>query len=142
MPEGATENKVEVEVGRREYTTPGPLQFIGEKVRFRGERLGHHITDTSMDSSGLKRTQITLVLYRCPGGYRVFREERTSRRHRERGRWTMEESTTTLLPMVNEEGAGQNEQAPVYGLYSEEEARREFPDLFSAVGMPNVRELD
>ena len=43
---------------------------------------------------------------------------------------------------MKEEKARENDQAPGYGLYTEEEARREFPELFSAVGMPNVRELD
>jgi hypothetical protein len=49
---------------------------------------------------------------------------------------------TSLLPAVDEEDVGENEQTPGYGLHTEEEARRAFPDLFSAVGMPNVRELD
>ncbi len=63
-------------------------------------------------------------------------------RRRERSRWTTKESFTSLLPTADKDDAGQNEQTPDYGLYTEGEARREFPDLSSAVGMPNVRELD
>ena len=47
---------------------------------------------------------------------------------------------TGLLPTVDKEIAGENRQTPVQGLYTEEEVRRAFPDLLSAVGMPNVCE--
>ncbi len=43
---------------------------------------------------------------------------------------------------MSDDDVAQNEQTPGYGLYTEEEARQKFPNLFSAVGMPNVRELD
>jgi hypothetical protein len=48
-----------------------------------------------------------------------------------------------LLPVIEGEDADQNgQEVPVYGTFTEEEARRNFPKLFSAVGLPNVRELD
>jgi hypothetical protein len=81
-------------------------------------------------------------LYQCPGGYRVLRSEVHYERRRERSSWYWKEVYTSLLPTVDEDDVGENEQTPGYGLYTEEEARRAFPDLFSAVGMPNVRELD
>jgi hypothetical protein len=149
VPEDAIEHKVEVDVGHRilhrAYVGEGPHlapHFIGEKVRFKGKSLGVHTTDDSIDDSRLKRTLIQYVLYQCPGGYRVYRSELHYRRRKERHRWQKHEAFSSLLPTVGDEGAGQNEQTPGYGIYTEEEARRAFPDLFSAVGMPNVRELD
>jgi hypothetical protein len=93
-----------------------------------------------MDESRLKRKDINYSLYQCPGGYRVRRTEEHLERRRERSRWYWKEVYTSLLPTVDD--VGENEQTHGYGLYTEEEARRAFPDLFSAVGMPNVRELD
>lgn len=149
MPEDATEHKEEVYVGHRilhrAYVGEGPHlmpDFIGEKVRFKGQSLGVYTTEDSIDDSRLKRKLVQYVLYQCPGGYRVYRSELHYRRRKERHCWQKHEAFSNLLPAVNEEGAGQNEQTPAYGLYTEEEARREFPELFSALGMPNVRELD
>lgn len=52
------------------------------------------------------------------------------------------ESHTTLLPAAYGEDAVEgSEGSPSYGVYGEEEARRAYPDLFSALGMPNVRDL-
>ncbi|MDQ3375734.1 MAG: hypothetical protein M3533_02415 [Actinomycetota bacterium] len=142
MPEDAIENREEVKVGHHILVSDGRPPYIGEIVRFRGKLLGWYTADTSIDDSRLKRKDITCALYRCPRGYRVRRSEVYYQRRRERSRWTTTEAYTSLLPTVNEEDAGVNEQTPGYGLYTEEEARRAFPDLFSAVGMPNVRQLD
>ncbi len=142
MPEDGVEGRVEVKVGHHVLVSDGRPPFVGEVVRFRGELLGSYTADTSVDDSRLKRKDTTYALYRCPGGYRIGRSEVHYRRRRERSRWTTTEAYTSLLPKAAEEGADENGQAPGYGLYAEEEARREFPNLFSATGMPNVRELD
>jgi hypothetical protein len=136
------EGRQEVYVGHRVLASDGRPPFIGEIIRFRGKLLGGYTADTSTDDSRLKRKDIQLALYQCPGGYRVQRSEAYYQRRRERSRWTTIEAYTSLLPKVAEDSVGQNEQTPGYGLYTEEEARREFPDLFSAVSMPNVRNLD
>ncbi len=141
MPEDAIENKVEVSVGHRVYVGDGRPPFIGELVRFRGKALGVYTVDDSVDESRLKRTLIQLVLYECPGGYRVNRSELHYRRRKEGGQWRRLEAFTTLLPTEDEDVA-RSEETSGYGLYTEEEARRTFPDLFSALGMPNVREID
>jgi hypothetical protein len=142
MPGDAIENREEVRVGHRVLVSDGRPEFIGEVVRFRGKALGWYTAETSTDDSRLKRKDIAYALYQCPGGYRVARIEVYYQRRRERSRWTTKESLTSLLPTAAKDDANQNEQTPGYGLYPEEEARREFPDLFSAVGMPNVRDLD
>ncbi len=142
MPEGPIENREEVRVGHHVLVSDGRPPFIGEIVRFRGKLLGWYTADTSIDENRLKRKDITYALYECPGGYSVQRGEAYYQRRRERSRWTTKEVYNSLLPTVAEDDVGQDEQTPGYGLYTEEEARREFPDLFSAVGMPNVRDLD
>ena len=141
MPENAIDSRQEVDIGHRVYTSDGRPPFMGEKVHFKGERLGVYTADDSVDESRLKRTLIQYVLYRCPRGYRVKRSELHYQRRREGGQWRRREAFTSLLPAVDEDVA-QNEATSGYALYTEEEARREFPELFSAVGMPNVRELD
>jgi hypothetical protein len=149
VPEDAIEQKVEVEVGHRRFhrahVGEGPELmpiFVGEKARFKGKSLGVYTEDDTIDDSRLKRTLIQYVLYECPGGYRVYRSELHYQRRKERHRWQKHEVFTSLLPTVNKEDIGQNQQTSEYGLYTEEEARREFPVLFSALGMPTVRELD
>jgi hypothetical protein len=149
VPEDAIEHKEEVEVGHRryhrEYVGEGyevMPAFIGEQVRFKGKSLGVYTVEDSIDDSRLKRTLIQYVLYQCPGGYRVYRSELHYRRRKERYRWQKHEAFSSLFPTVNKEDAGQNEQTSGYGIYTEEEARREFPDLFPAVGLPKVHELD
>ncbi len=142
LPEDAMEDKVEVLVGRRVHVSDGRPQFLGEKVRFKGKQLGHYVASDKTDESRLKRKETFYVLYQCPGGYRVQRTEMESRRRRERARWTRVESFTTLLPVADGEGSHPDQGSPSYGIYGEEEARRAYPDLFSAVGLPNVRELD
>lgn len=143
VPEDSLEHKVEVEVGHRRYHRAYVGEgwevmpaFIGEKVRFKGKSLGVYTTEDSIDDSRLKRKLIQYVLYQCPGGYRVRRSEMHYRRRKERLRWQKHEAFSSLLPTVNEEDAGHNEQTSGYGIYTEEEARREFPDLFPAVGLP------
>ena len=142
MPEDAIENREEVRVGHRVLVSDGRPEFIGEVVRFRGKALGWYTADSSIDDGRLKRKDIAYSLYECPDGYRVARIEVYYQRRREQSRWTTKESFTSLLPAMTAEGVGQDEQTPGYGLYTEEEARQGFPDLFSAVGMPNVRDLD
>jgi hypothetical protein len=147
--EEALKHKVEVDVGHRryhrEYVGEGYQvmpAFIGEKIRFKGESLGVYTTEDSIDESRLKRKLIQYVLYRCPGGYRVYRSELHCRRRNERYRWQKHEAFTSLLPTLEEGDAGPKEQTSGYGIYTEEEARRDFPDLFSAAGVSNVHELD
>lgn len=142
MPEDAIEGREEVKVGHQVLVSDGRPPFIGEIVRFRGKLLGWYTADSSIDENRLKRKDITYALYQCPDGYRVQRSEVYYQRRRERSRWTTVEAYTSLLPTVDGDDVGENEQTPGYGLYTEEEARREFPNLFSAVGMPNVRDLD
>jgi hypothetical protein len=134
------ENKVEVKVGHRVFASDGRPRFVGEVLRFKGEYLGFYTAEDSTDDGRLKRTEVSYSLYRCPGGYRVFRSELHSQRRRERSRWHKKEAFSSLLPTADEEGA--DEQTSNYGLYTEEEARRAFPRLFSALDMPNVRDLD
>jgi hypothetical protein len=136
------EDKVEVDVGHRIFASDDRPRFVGEVVRFKGEYLGFYKAEDFLDDSSLKRTEISYSLYRCPGGYRVRRSELHSRRHREQSSWQRKEAFSRLLPTVDEEGVGRDEQTPNYGLYTEEEARRTFPRLFSALGMPNVCNLD
>ncbi len=142
MPDDLIEKRQEVRVGNHVYVGDARPPFIGEIVRFRGESLGVYTADDSIDDSRLKRTLVQCVLYRCPGGYRIYRSELHYQRRKERSRWQRKEAFTSLLPTVDEKDVGQNEQTPGYGLYTEEEARRAFPELFSAVGLPNVRDLD
>jgi hypothetical protein len=149
VPEDAIEHKEEVEVGHRRYHRAYVGEgyevmpaFIGEKVRFKGKSLGVYTVEDSIDDSRLKRKVLSLTLYECPGGYRVKRTEFYLRRRKERYRWQKHEAFTSLLPTVDEGDAGPNEQTSSYGIYTEEEARRDFPDLFPAVGMPKVHELD
>ncbi len=142
MTKDDIDNNVEVDVGHRVFASDGHPRFVGEVVRFKGEYLGFYKAEDFLDDSCLKRTEICYFLYRCPGGYRVRRSELHSRRLTERGSWQRKEAFSSLLPPVDEEGVGRDEQTPNYGLYTEEKARRTFPRLFSAVGMSNVRDLD
>jgi hypothetical protein len=149
VPEDAMEYKEEVEVGHRRYHRAYVGEgydvmptFIGEKVRFKGKSLGVYTVEDSIDDSRLKRKVLSFTLYECPGGYRVKRTEFYFRRRKERYRWQKHEAFTSLFPTVEEGDAGQNEQTSSYGIYTEEEARRDFPDLFPAVGLPKVHELD
>ncbi len=138
------ENRVEVPIGHRVFVADVRPRFVGENVRFRGEQLGFFTETSTLDDGRLKRKDIVYGLYKCPDGYRVVRQETDYRRRRERARWTAQEAVTSLLPVVEGEDADRNEQeaVPVYGTFTEEEARRIFPKLFSAVGLANVRELD
>lgn len=131
------ESQVEVIVGTRSFEYRG--RTLVEKIRFRGERVGHYTSETELDSSCLKRMETILTLYRCPDGYRVARTLLESRRRRETARWSKKEATTKLLPAAD--GADRGKSAPEheYGVYTEEEARRMYPHLFSVVGDPNVR---
>ena len=149
MPEDAIEYKEEVEVGHRryhrEYVGKGyevMPAFLGEKIRFKGNSVGVYTAEDSIDESRLKRRVLSFTLYECPGGYRVKRTELYLRRRKQRYCWQKHEAFTSLLPTVDEGDAGSNEQSSSYGIYTEEEARRDFPELFSAVGLHKVHELD
>jgi len=149
VPEDAIEHNEEVDVGHRRYNRQYVGEgyevmpaFIGQKVRFKGNSVGVYTLEDSIDESRLKRKHIQYVLYRCPGGYRVYRSELHYRRRNERYRWQKHEAFTSLLPTLEEGDAGPKEQTSSYGIYTEEEARRDFPDLFSAAGVSNVHELD
>lgn len=139
-------SRVEVPVGHHVFVADGRPRFLGEKVRFRGELLGFFTEAYTLDDGRLKRKDVVYALYRCPDGYRVLRRETDYRRRRERARWTAVEAVAGLLPVVGGGDADRNEQeegaVPIYGTFDEDEARRRFPKLFSAVGLPNVRDLD
>ena len=132
------ESKVEVTVGKQSFEYQG--QTLVERIRFRGERLGHYTSDTELDDSRLARRETIYTLYHSPNGYRVARTLFDSKRRRERARWSRKEALTELLP----KSAGTSDDTPMlgaeYGYYSEDEARKLYPELFSAVGMANVRE--
>ncbi len=130
MTEESRGNKVEAKVGG--WTSDGT--FTGEVLRFVAEEVGAY-TDYSEASSGDDRG-ITYTLYRTPDDrYRVYVEEWT--------RWQGEDSSAALHPFEErgEDDIYGNEPL-VYTTYSEEEARREWPELFAALGMPNVRDID
>lgn len=129
-------SKVEVRVG--EYGLGG--RFIGEIVRFRGLALSTYPDPNALQELGRRRAALC-TLYRCPSGYRVYREEipfYPEKRRYKYGR-RKEGHAASLLPVGARTG---DEGAPEYGLYTEEEARRSFPWLFSALGTPNIRDLD
>ena len=132
--------QVEVTVGKRSWEHKG--QNLVEKIRFKGERVGHYASDTELDDSRLTRRETIYALYRSPDGYRVTRTLFDSKRRRERARWSKKEALIELLPKAGRSEAEGNpaELGAEYGYYSEEEARRLYPELFSAVGMANVRE--
>ncbi len=133
MSEHETETKVEVKVGG--WLPDGT--FLGHLVRFTGEELGGYTDYRKARSSDDRGT--TYTLYRTPGaepgdpapGYRVHVEKWT--------RWQGEESEAYLWPLwcLDEDGS-------FYAatLYTEAEARSAFPELFAALGPPNVRDLD
>lgn len=119
------EAKVEVKVGV--YTADGT--FLGEVVRFAAEEVGswtNYAAATSSDDRGT-----TYTLYRLPDGtYRVHEFDWSN--------WQGEESEAFLHPatgVVTDEG-------PVYSAYTLEEARKEWRQLFAALGEPNVRDID
>jgi hypothetical protein len=149
VPEDAIEHNEEVEVGHRRYNRQYVGEgyevmpaFIGQKVRFKGNSVGVYTLEDSIDESRLKRKVLSFTLYECPGGYRVKRTEFYLRRRKERYRWQKHEAFTSLLPTLEEGVAGPKEQTSSYGIYTKEEARRDFPDLFPAAGVPKVDELD
>lgn len=130
------ESKVEVKVGR--WTPDGT--FTGEELRFAGEEIGSY-TDFSMARSNDDRG-ITYTLYRVPPSgeagepaYRVYVKEWT--------RWQGEDESAALHPFEELSEGEVYANIPVtYTTYSEEEARRAWPELFAAVGMPNTRDID
>ncbi len=120
MTEHQTETKVEVEVGP--YDEGGT--FLGQLVRFTGEEIGSHTDYAEARSSDDRGT--TSTLYRTPdGSYRVHVERWT--------RWQGESSEAHLWP--------QDEDGSFYAV-SEAEAREYHPQLFAAIGNPNVLDLD
>lgn len=122
------ERRVEVRVGRE---APDGT-FLGELVRFTGEEIGSY-TDYSLAWSNDDRG-MTYTLYRTPdGNYRVHVEHWS--------RWQGEDSAATLHPFGEKETVWDDEPTR-YRTYSEEEARREWPELFAAIGAPNVRDID
>ena len=145
MPEDAVQQTVEVFVGRVGH---GNIPF-GEKIRFKGRKVGSY-QDPSAPDDPDKAEKVTMhTLYRCPGGYRVYREEYTifpeekeryrgglpEKRKRYRIGRGKEGHNASLLPTVEEgSDSGSETRQITYGIYSEEEARRTFWWLFSAVG--------
>ncbi len=126
----ATEAKVEVKVGP--YDEGG--RFLGEVVRSTGEEVGGYREKITGDTRGTDYT-----LYECPGagpgaepGYRVLEENWS--------RWQGEGSRTRRLPNDAEDDPEYGR--PVrYGVYTETEARGAYPELFAALGDPNVVDL-
>jgi len=114
--------KEEIEVGK--WLADGT--FVGHLVRFRGEWVGYY--EAPGDEAGVT---VTHTLFRCPmpaerpeeAGYRVHVVDW----RRSRG----EVSEARLEP-----------DDPDPRPFTEVEARQGFPELFAAVGMPNVIELD
>lgn len=125
MTESAENTKVEVKVGR--WLSDGT--FLGNLVRFRGEEVGGYTDYAEARSQDDRGT--TYTLYRRPmppsdeAGFRV---------HVERwNRWPGEEAEAWLEPTDPASQAA----TP----FTEAEARNAFPELFAAVGRPNVRDL-
>jgi hypothetical protein len=121
--EVANKAKLEVKVGP--YAPDGT--FLGQVVRFTGEEVGSYTDFSEAQSSDDRGT--TYTLYRCPiadseeAGYRVHVEKWTRRQG--------EGSEAWLEP---------NDPDPTP--FNEGEARNAHPQLFAALGMPNVVELD
>lgn len=115
------ENREKIEVKAGRFAPDGT--FLGELVRFAGEEVGSftdYAEGRSLDDRGT-----TYTLYSTPaGGYRVYVERWT--------RWQGEESEALLEP--NDPDAA----TP----FTEAEARQAYPELFAAVGIPNVRDID
>jgi hypothetical protein len=128
--ENAARQAEKVEVGR--WAPDGT--FTGEELRFTGEEAGSY-TDYSEARSSDDRG-ITYTLYRTPDArYRVHVHEWS--------RWQGEDSSATLHPFEERGEDGVYGREPLaYATYTEEEARRAWPELFAAVGTPNVRDLD
>lgn len=130
-------SQIEVKVGR--WMPDGT--FTGETLTFTGEEVGSY-TDYSMAQSRDDRG-ITYTLYRVPpsgdeaeGGearYRAYVEEWSRRQG--------EDSSAALHPFEEREDPYGREPL-AYTMYSEAEARGEWPELFAAVGMPNTRDID
>ena len=121
------EAKVEVKVGA--YTADGT--FLGEVVRFTAEEAGSW-TNYSAATSGDDRGT-TYTLYKLPGEPRRYRVHEF-----DWSNWQGEESEAFLHPatgVVTDEG-------PQYSAYTLEEARKEWRQLFAALGKPNVRDID
>jgi len=117
----AVVEKEEVEVGK--YLADGT--FTGHLVLFTGEWVGYYAAPG--DEAAVT---VTHTLFRCPMlagseevGYRVHVVDW----RRNRG----EESEAWLEPC-----------GPDSSPFTEEEARHAFPELFAAVDMPNIVELD
>ncbi len=111
--------KIEVKVGR--WLPDGT--FTGEVLRFTGSEVGSYTDYTESRSEDDRGT--TYTLYRSGReGYRVHVERWT--------KWEVEESEAWLDP--NDPDAA----TP----YTEAEARQAYPELFAALGMPNVRDID
>ncbi len=125
------ENRIEVKVGG--YGADGT--FLGEVLRFRAEEAGSwtdYSSATSRDDRGA-----TYTLYRLPGSPR---EPRYRVHEFDWSNWQGEGSEAFLYPVAEGE---ETEYGPItYGAYTEEEARQEWPQLFAALGMPNVRDID
>jgi hypothetical protein len=127
-----SDQRIEVQVGK--WARNG--MFLGHIVRFTGEEIGAYI-DYSR-ASGLDDRGTTHVLYRVVDSvqgdwYRVYVKKWS--------RWPGEGSEAYLSPTVHPDDTGDDEEKPVYDTFTEESARRLFPELFAAAGMPNVREL-
>jgi hypothetical protein len=140
VSEDASTDKVEVWVG---HIGRGK-KLIGEKVRFRGRQLGSSADPDSLSEPSRRKTTFC-TLYECPEGYRVYRQEVPfyPQKKRYRHEFGKEGHSASLLPSVSKKrGEGHEGETLHFGLYTEEEARRAFPWLFSELGMHKVRDLD
>ncbi len=103
------QDQVEVTIGKRSWEHKG--QNLIEKIRFKGERLGHYTSDTELDDSRLNRRETIYTLYHCPDGYLVAHTLLDSKCRRERARWSKKEALTELLPKAD----GTDGDAPMLG---------------------------
>lgn len=133
--ENAEATKVSVKVGG--WDPDGT--FTGQVIRFSGEEVGFYRQLHGQFSSGDDRGT-DYRLYKTPDGkYRVHIDTWS--------RWQGEESYAQLLPNNAEEDMFHPDDPeyghPVkYGTYTEEEARSRHPQIFAAIGDPNVIDLD
>ncbi len=126
---GVTEaTKVEVEVGG--YAPDGT--FLGERLRFEAVELGSWTDYRASSSSDDRGT--TYTLYRPDGGRYRIHEYSWSR-------WQGEAGEASLHPTEPVEDEWGTHGPIVYGSYTEEEARAEWPHVFAALDMPNVRDI-
>ena len=125
-PQNTVEAKVEVKIG----AWLPDRTFTGKLVRFKGEEVGGYTDFSEANSSDDRGT--TYTLYYCPRFVDDV-ELKYYRVHVERWTRGQGESSEAWLEPFDPDA-----KMP----FNEAEARQGFPELFAALGMPNVIELD